>query len=92
MSTENSVIIVIGSGPSNIDAIRGAESTPSNWWLANERGVGGQHDRAPVEDTWCVVLPDDGSVSREELDADPAVATYETIPEDSPALAQWRAS
>lgn len=83
------VILVIGSGASNIPEIAAAENAPENWRLAEERGdveVGYQ----PSGEEWCVVLP--GDLDETVLRADPAVGVVCGVPGDSPALARWRAS
>jgi hypothetical protein len=91
------VTIVVGSGESSVNAIREASSLHENWIFARERGVGGERvaaiatgEESAAGEEWCVVL-ERGAVVDSDLDADPAVATWEHVPDDSPALAKWRA-
>lgn len=87
-----SVKVIVGVGAAKCEGVRNADVDPSNWTLAAERGIDVTAREEP--EGWCVVLPadlcDGEGASDADLDADPAVITYERVPDDSPALAAWR--
>lgn len=85
----DSVIVVVGAGPSSLAEVREADSDPSAWDLALDRGLVTHERYADRGDTWVVVVGPE--VDGSDLDNDPAVVTYERIPADSPALARYRA-
>ncbi len=86
----DSVVLVIGRGGSNVEAVRTANSVPENWKLAMDRGDV-EVDFVPDGEDWCVVLSGDFDTTL--LDAPGSgVACYGHVPADSPALARWRST
>lgn len=81
-------ILVIGTGESTIPVLRSAGRAPHTWTLASDLGL----DVSPREAGGWAVVVDPAAVDEDALDLDDAVSTYCTIPEDSAALAAWRAA
>lgn len=89
-----STFIVIGSGPHHLRPERLGQQSDRrraylDWALAIERGdVDGLDDMDG--DAWCVVV-DDPEERAEDLPDHPAIIAVSRVPQDSPALAHWRA-
>ncbi len=77
--------IVIGHGPSRIDAIRRTDSELS-LLDAGEAGASLSEQfeklRSSHDDYWCVAI-EESLVSEDELDADPAVTSFKLVRSES---------
>lgn len=85
-------LIVIGHGTPSQDLVREAPKTPAARALAYDRGYP-LDDAAP--EVWAAVVEyvDDAatlSALEAALGHDPAIVTYERVPQDSAALARYR--